>query len=170
MGQCLSAPDHLYSEHHRAPHLGAHGVGNGRETEERYRAKWGDISGDGYGNPKMIKAHQLTATTVRCVVLTRGLRVGYDLLRRKRRVLRLRVCDAPRSLLFVLHAILFLFCRQMWGSCGTGPTRPIIIWRRLMSMPACGRPPRRGCSRPRGTCNTRVDMTPRHQCVMPLRG
>lgn len=65
MGQCLSAPLSLH-EHHLG---GAHG----RETEEKYRAKWNDIgfdpTNDGYhqNHQRMIKAHGVTATTVCCV-------------------------------------------------------------------------------------------------------
>lgn len=64
MGQCFSAPLSL-NEHH---HLGV--GGHGRETEEKYRAKWNDIGFETSNEPyhqshqRMIKAHGVTATTV----------------------------------------------------------------------------------------------------------
>lgn len=71
MGQCFSAPLSL-NEHH----LGGHG----RETEEKYRAKWNDIgfetTNDAYhqNQQRMIKAHGVTATTV-CVFFLVGVSI-----------------------------------------------------------------------------------------------
>lgn len=78
MGQCFSAPLSL-NEHH---HLGV--GGHGRETEEKYRAKWNDIGFEQSSEPyhqshqRMIKAHGVTATTV-CIFFRLPLSLTHSL-------------------------------------------------------------------------------------------